>query len=239
MRFCSPTPIAWYVGSGFLVDRWGTRWSLAIFMICWSVSNMLHAAARSAVQLGVFRALLGISEPGNFMAGFRVISEWYPAKEKGFLNGLLNAGSAIGAVIATPLVVWLAVTWSWQFAFVITGALGFVWVIFWLLLYRLPGQHPLITPEELALVQNATRETANRAGPAKLSLLLRLPQTRGLLLARFISDPVWWFYLFWLPKYLVEQRHFSLVKMGLLASGALISLTDLGSFGGGILSGYS
>ncbi len=150
---------------------------------------------------------------------------------------MLNAGSAIGAVIATPLVVWLAVKWNWQFAFVITGALGFVWVIFWLLLYHLPEQHPFITPEELALVQNANRSTANRAGPPKLSLLLRAPQTRGLLLARFISDPVWWFYLFWLPKYLVEQRHFSLVKMGLLAWLPYLT-ADLGSFGGGIFSGW-
>ncbi|HWB96820.1 MAG TPA: MFS transporter, partial [Bryobacteraceae bacterium] len=117
------------------------------------------------------------------------------------------------------------------------GALGFVWLIFWLLLYHLPEQHPLITQEELQLVRKAATSNATQGGKAKLTTLLRAPQTLGLLLARFLSDPVWWFYLFWLPKYLVEQRHFSLVQMGMLAWLPYLS-ADLGSFGGGILSGW-
>jgi len=112
-----------YLGSGFLVDRWGTRVSLAVFMAFWSVSNMLHAFARSAFQLGFFRALLGVGEPGNFMAGFKAISEWYPPKEKGLVNGLQNAGAAVGAIVAAPFVVWLMVKTDWRTCFVVTCSL--------------------------------------------------------------------------------------------------------------------
>jgi MFS transporter, ACS family, hexuronate transporter len=228
-----------YLGSGFLVDRWGTRTSLARFMAFWSASNMLHAFARTAFQLGVFRALLGIGEPGNFMAGFKAISEWYPPREKAFVSGLLNGGAAVGAIIAAPLVVWIMVVFNWQTAFIATGALGFVWLVAWLMFYRLPEQHPWITGEELALVRAGTGLQPGE--PAAVAIprreLLQKRQTWGLLLSRFISDPVWWFYLFWLPKYLVEERHFSIVHMGMLAWLPYLT-ADLGSFGGGIASGW-
>jgi ACS family hexuronate transporter-like MFS transporter len=207
-----------YVGSGFLVDRWGTRTSLAAFMAFWSISNMLHAFARTPFQLGIFRALLGIGEPGNFMAGFKAISEWFPPKERGFVNGLQNGGASVGAVVAAPLIVWLMVKFDWRMCFVITGAFGFVWLIGWLSIYR-----------DQPVVQAAV-------SLPKTELLL-LPQTWGLLFAKFFSDPVWWFYLFWLPKYLVEQRHFSMVQMGMLAWLPYLS-ADLGAFGGGIASGW-
>ncbi len=228
-----------YLGSGFLVDRWGTRASLAGFMAFWSASNMLHAFARTAFQLGVFRALLGIGEPGNFMAGFKAISEWYPPQEKAFVSGLLNGGSAVGAIIATPLVVWLMVAFNWQTAFVATGALGFLWLAAWLLFYRMPERHPWITPEELALIGKGPDTPKGKPAVASLprTELLRKRQTWGLLLSRFISDPVWWFYLFWLPKYLVDERHFSVVHMGMLAWLPYLT-ADLGSFGGGIASGW-
>jgi MFS transporter, ACS family, hexuronate transporter len=228
-----------YLGSGFLVDRWGTRASLAGFMAFWSASNMLHAFARTAFQLGVFRALLGIGEPGNFMAGFKAISEWYPPQEKAFVSGLLNGGSAVGAIIATPLVVWLMVAFNWQTAFVVTGALGFIWLAAWLLFYRMPERHPWITPEELALIGRGPGTPSGKPAPDSLprNELLRKRQTWGLLLSRFISDPVWWFYLFWLPKYLVDERHFSLAHMGMLAWLPYLT-ADLGSFGGGIASGW-
>jgi len=228
-----------YLGSGFLVDRWGTRVSLAVFMAFWSVSNMLHAFARSAFQLGFFRALLGIGEPGNFMAGFKAISEWYPAKEKGFVNGLLNAGAAVGAIIAAPFVVWLMVKFDWRTCFVVTGALGIVWLLAWIPLYRLPEKHPWITSDELRLVREGTGIAPGTPARPKLARreLLSRKQTWGLLVSRFISDPVWWFYLFWLPKYLVEQRHFSMVRMVMLAWLPYLT-ADLGSFAGGLGSGW-
>ncbi len=209
-----------YLGSGFLVDLWGTRISLAVFMAFWSISNMLHAFAQTPFQLGIFRALLGIGEPGNFMAGFKAISEWYPPKERGFVNGLQNGGASVGAIVAAPLIVWLMVKFDWRMCFVITGLFGFVWLIGWLSIYRTP-------PEAVQQVAAALPK----------SELLFLPQTWGLLLAKFFSDPVWWFYLFWLPKYLVEQRHFTMVQMGMLAWLPYLT-ADLGAFGGGIASGW-
>ncbi|MCC6862878.1 MAG: MFS transporter [Bryobacterales bacterium] len=225
-----------YVGSGILVDRWGTRLALAAFMAFWSLSNMLHGLARGAFDLGIFRFLLGVGEPGNFMAATKAISEWFLPKERAFVNGLVQAGAAVGAIIAAPLIVWMMLHYGWRWSFVITGALGFVWLAAWLFFYRLPDRHPRITPAELSLIREAR-------GPVRETLrirwidLLRYPQSWGLLLARFISDPVWWFYLFWLPKYLVEQRGFTLAQMGMLAWLPYLA-ADLGSIAGGLASGY-
>jgi len=226
-----------YLGSGFIVDYLGARLSLACFMAFWSVANMLHALARNAFQLGLFRCLLGMGEPGNFMAAFKAISEWYPPKEKGFVNGLVNGGATVGAIIAAPLVVWLSFRYSWQSAFVITGALGFIWLGAWLLVYRAPEKHPLITASEAALVQAGKAAGPRTASPIKKSALLRLPQTWGLLIAKFLSDPVWWFYLFWLPKYLVDQRGFTMAQIGIISWLPYLS-ADLGAFTGGIASGW-
>jgi ACS family hexuronate transporter-like MFS transporter len=227
-----------YLGSGFLVDRWGTRISMAIFMAWWSVSNMLHALAGTAVQLGAFRFLLGVGEPGSFMASIKATSEWYPPKERAFVNGLSNAGASCGAIVAAPLVVWLMLRFGWRSSFVITGAMGFVWLVFWLLLYRLPQEHKLITAEERELIRPFSEGTAaDDVSPIRKADLLRYPQTWGLLLARFISDPVWWFYLFWLPKYLVEQRGFSILQMGMLAWLPYLC-ADLGAIAGGLMSGW-
>jgi ACS family hexuronate transporter-like MFS transporter len=227
-----------YLGSGLLVDKWGTRLSLACFMGFWSISNMLHAFANTAMQFGVYRFLLGVSEPGNFMAAFKAISEWYPAKEKAFVNGLVNAGAAVGAIIAAPLVAWLMVRFGWRSSFVITGAMGFVWMVAWLLLYRIPEKHPFVSPAELLLIRDTKGEEASeRTREFRKIELLRLPQTWGLFLARFISDPVWWFYLFWLPKYLVEDRGFTLVQIGMLAWLPYL-FADAGSIVGGLASGY-
>jgi ACS family hexuronate transporter-like MFS transporter len=227
-----------YMGSGFLVDKWGSRLSLTCFMAWWSVSNMLHAFANTAAQFGIYRFLLGVGEPGNFMAAFKAISEWYPPKEKAFVNGLVNAGAAVGAVTAAPVVTWLVVRSGWRSSFVITGAMGFVWIAAWLFLYRIPERHRFITSEELLLIRHAVeKRTAERASELSRTGLFRLPQTWGLFLARFLSDPVWWFYLFWLPKYLVEDRGFTLVQMGMLAWLPYL-FADAGSIVGGLASGH-
>jgi ACS family hexuronate transporter-like MFS transporter len=225
-----------YVGSGVLVDRWGTRISLALFMVWWSVSNMLHAFASTALHLGFFRFLLGVGEPGNFMAALRVTSEWYPPKEKAFVNGLVNAGASVGAIVSTPLVAWLAMRYGWRLAFVITGLFGTVWLAAWLYYFHIPEKHPRISAEEFELIRQA--KPTGHTGPQIPWLgLLKLPQTWGLLLARFISDPVWWFYLFWLPKYLADQRGFTLVEIGMLAWMPYLA-ADLGSVFGGLVSGW-
>jgi len=228
-----------YVVSGIIVDRFGTRLSLFAFMAWWSVSNMLHAFATTGMHLGAFRFLLGIGESGNFMAAFKVTSEWYPPKERALVNGLVQAGAAVGAIIATPLVTWIALTWGWRPAFVVTGAFGLVWLALWWAIYYLPAEHPFITEAERTLIE---QEKAKDPGPGDQATipyfdLLKYPQTWGLLLARFFSDPVWWFYLFWLPKYLVEKRGFSMAEMGMLAWLPYLS-ADLGSIAGGLWSGH-
>jgi ACS family hexuronate transporter-like MFS transporter len=226
-----------YVVSGVIVDRWGTRFALSAFMAWWSISNILHAFANTAMKLGAFRVLLGIGEPGNFMAAGRAASEWYPPKERAFMNGVTNAGAAAGAVISAPLIVWLYVRFGWRAAFVITGLLGLVWLVAWLFLYHLPEHHPLITGNELLLIKGSATDTSAPGEKTRWIDLLRYPQTWGLFFARFLSDPVWWFYLFWLPKYLVEKRGFTMVEMGMLAWLPYLS-ADLGSIFGGLLSGY-
>ena len=169
------------------------------------------------------------------MAAGRATSEWYPPKERAFLNGLVNAGSAIGAVIATPLVAWITVKYGWRFSFVATGAIGLVWVVLWLALYRLPEKHPLLTAEELDVIRSEPDPA--EAGPRTswAALWLR-PDVWGLLLARFFSDPVWWFYLFWMPKYLVEQRGFTMAQIGVFAWLPYLT-SDAGAIAGGWISG--
>jgi ACS family hexuronate transporter-like MFS transporter len=210
---------AMYIGSGFLVDRWGARVSLAVFMGWWSVANALHGFATSAFSLGAFRFLLGLGEPGNFMAGFRAISECFHKEERALANGLLNAGSSVGAMIAPFLVTWLYLQMSWRGAFVICGVLGVLWIVPWMMLYR-PLESVVIPP----------------AKPGAWREYLKMPQSWGLFGSRFLSDPVWWFYLFWLPKYLVDARGFTLQEMALVAWMPYLS-ADLGAMFGGWMSG--
>lgn len=230
-----------YLGSGLLVDRWGTRKSLSIFMVWWSISNMCHAFTRTAMQLGAFRLLLGLGESGNFMAAVKAISEWYPAKERALVNGMVQAGAAVGAIVATPVVAWITVRFGWQTAFLATGSLGLFWLAAWLFFFYLPEHHPRITDAERDLVMADT--TAPDSPPGKIQEkprwidLLQMRQTWGLLLSRFLSDPVWWFYLFWLPKYLVEQRGFTMIEMGMMAWLPYLT-ADAGSILGGLFSGW-
>lgn len=208
-----------YVGSGLLVDRWGAKTSLAVFMGWWSIANALHAFATTIFGLGFFRFLLGLGEPGNFMAGFRAISECFPKQERALVNGLLNAGSSVGAMIAPLLVTWLYRQLSWRGAFVICGVLGLLWIGPWLRFYK--PLEPVV---------------AARPNNGEWKKYLPLPQSWGLLLSRFLSDPVWWFYLFWLPKYLVDARGFTLEQMALVAWMPYLA-ADLGAMFGGWMSG--
>jgi MFS transporter, ACS family, hexuronate transporter len=209
-----------YVGSGFLADRWGARRSLAVFMGWWSLANALHGLVRGPWSLGAFRFLLGAGESGNFMAAFKGVSDWFLPQDRGFVNGLIQAGASVGAVIAPPVITILAAQYGWRAAFVATGALGLLWLVPWLLVTRHAVAIPVPT------------------GPSRRwTEMLRHRQTWGLLAARFLSDPVWWFYLFWLPKYLVDKRGFTVAEMGMLAWMPYLT-ADAGSLLGGWLSGW-
>lgn len=225
-----------YIGSGLLVDRWGTRVALAAFLVWWSAASISHSLAQGFVGLALCRFLLGLGEPGNFMAGFRAISEWYPAKERAFVNGLLNAGASVGAIIAPPLVGLLGLRFGWRAAFVITGLLGFVWLAAWLRTYYLPHAHPRITAEELALVPTPEPPAPRQPILGQWLTALRDRQVWALLLPRFVSDPVWWFYLFWLPKYLSDQHHFDLAAIAVFTWMPYLA-ADLGALFGGYVSG--
>ena len=220
--------------TGVLIDRWGARVMLAASMIWWSVANMLHALARGALGLGVFRLLLGVGEAGNFTAAEKVISEWYPPQERGLTNGLVNAAASAGAIVAPPLIALLYNNFGWRPAFVITGSLGFVWLIWWLRWYYSPAKHPRITEKELTLT-GADRPASRK----KLNLghVIAIRQTWALLFSRVFADPMWWFYLFWLPKYLGEERGFTMTEIGLVAWMPYLA-ADIGSIAGGLASNW-
>lgn len=219
---------------GRLIDLWGTRVGLAVSMIWWSAAHAMHALARGALSLGGYRALLGIGQAGNFLAAEKAISEWFPPRERGFANGLVNAAASAGAIVAPPLIVLLFTQWGWRLAFVITGAAGFVWLAIWLRCYWVPERHPHVTAEERALLEAPEASTAK--GTVRWLKLFTFPQTWALLLARVVADPVWWFYLIWLPKYLSDERGFSIVLIGMTSWMPFLT-AKIGALFGGWLSG--
>jgi ACS family hexuronate transporter-like MFS transporter len=231
-----------YLVSGRITDWLGTRVSMAAFIIWWSLANITTAFASSAFTLGLSRFLLGVGEPGNYTAGPKAISEWFTPRERGLAYGVYTMGATIGATIAPPLIAWLAVSYGWRAAFVITGALGLVWVGPWLWLYRSPHEHPRLGDAERPFVPAASQVAEPVAAPAATGEWARwrdLLSDRGtwlLLLSRLLTDPVWYFYLFWFPKYLSDARGLSLVEIGHVAWVVYLA-ADIGSLAGGWLSG--
>jgi MFS transporter, ACS family, hexuronate transporter len=228
---------AMYIVAGLLIDRYGTKLIYGVAAVWWSLAAMLHAATSSVLGFSTVRFLLGTAESANFVAAQKVAAEWFPPKDRGTLNGLVQAGTVTGAIITPPVVIWLADRWGWRSAFLFTGALGLVWAVAWFWFYHLPERHPRISADELALIQ---ADEVAATSPARLSVkwldFFRYPQTWGLLLARIISDPVWWFYLFWLPKYLTEQRGLSEQRMSYVVWIPYL-ISDIGSIAGGWYSG--
>jgi MFS transporter, ACS family, hexuronate transporter len=220
------------LGAGYLIDRVGTRKGYSIAVSVWSLAAIAHAAATSAFSFGIARSFLGFGEAPNFPACVKTVAEWFPKKERAFAFGILNAGTNIGPVIAPLLVPWLAVTYGWQSAFIATGALGFVWLIFWLLLYHKPEAHPRISAAELAYIQS---DPADPAGTIAWSRLFPCRETWAFALGKFLTDPVWWFYLFWLPKYLQEKFGLSLMQI-IVPTLLVYNAASIGSVGGGWLS---
>ena len=171
-----------YIVWGRIIDRWGTRVALALSMVWWSLANAGHALARGALGLGVFRALLGLGESGNFLAAEKAISEWFPPKERGFANGIVNAAASTGAILAPPLIVLIFTQWGWRAAFVVTGATGFVWLAYWLRWYWVPARHPRVTAEERSLIEDAPGSPHRRS--VRWAELFQVRQTWALFLAR-------------------------------------------------------
>jgi len=220
--------------SGKVFDRFGTRRSFAVSVAIWSVAAMAHAGARGLASLSCFRFILGLGEGGNWPGAAKVIAEWFPIRERAFAMGIVNAASSVGAIVAPPLVVWLQLQFGWRTAFLATGALGFGWLLLWLLLYRSPEQSA-ITEAEHALI---TQDRISSSGPtASWRELLRYRQVWAIVLARFLTDPVWWLYITWLPLYLFHVHGFNLKQIGLFAWVPYVA-ADAGSLIGGWMSGY-
>ncbi|HKQ53634.1 MAG TPA: MFS transporter [Pyrinomonadaceae bacterium] len=218
--------------AGRMMDRLGTRTGLSLAVICWSVAAMGHAPATTVFGFMVARAALGLSEAGNFPAAIKTVAEWFPKKERALAAGIFNSGSNVGAIVAPLAVPWIATTYGWRWAFVATGAVGFVWLIFWLALYRRPEEHPRLGRAELAYIRSDAAEPMVKVTWARL---LPHRQTWAFVLGKFLTDPVWWFFLFFLPKFLNET--YGLTLLGLGPPLVVIYLAaDVGSIGGGWLS---
>jgi ACS family hexuronate transporter-like MFS transporter len=220
------------LGTGRIIDRIGTRKGYALAITIWSLAAMAHAAAVSAFTFGIARAMLGLGEAANFPACIKTVAEWFPKKERALATGIFNSGANIGAVIVPVTVPWLAGRFGWQSAFLATGALGFVWLIFWLAVYKKPEEHPTVSVHELGLIQS---DPPDRAASYPWLPLLPKRETWAFALGKALTDPIWWFYLFWLPKYLQETFGLTLTQ-AILPLFVLYNITSIGSIGGGWIS---
>lgn len=221
-----------YISFGKVVDAIGARLGYTIAIVIWTISHMAHGLATGVASFAAARFGLGIGESGNFPAGIRAVTDWFPQKERAFAIGLFNAGANVGAIITPLLVPALVLMFDWRAAFFITGFLGIAWLVAWWLIYRHPNEHKRVTPAELAWIQ---QDPADPAEPIGWGKLIGRRETWAYALGKFIIDPIWWFFLFWLPGYLFERYDLDLRTFGVpLAIIYLIS--DFGSIAGGWMS---
>ena len=218
---------------GRIIDRLGTRRGYALAVVLWSVAAAGHALAASVTGFGVARFALGLGEAGNFPAAIKAVAEWFPQRERALANGLFNSGCNIGAILAPLLVPWLALRGGWPLPFIILGAAGFIWLFAWLHWYQPPALTPQLTPAERAHI--AAGAAAEPAGRIRCRQLLRHRATWAFITGYALTAPIWWFYLYWLPKFLNQRFGLNLLQLG----GPLILiyvLASLGSIGRGWLS---
>ncbi|MBV9081282.1 MAG: MFS transporter [Acidobacteriaceae bacterium] len=211
-----------YTAGGRFVDWVGERVGMAISIAWWSVATMLHSLAAGAVSFGVFRFLLGIGEPANYPAALKAAIAWFSEDERGLPVAIYTSGSAVGAVFAPPLITWIALRYGWRYAFVLPGSMGLLWVIVWLRTYRRPAR---------GTAEIATEEAGATVRP-RWATLLRDRNVIALVAARFLADPVWYFYLFWIPEYLKRSRGFTLGDIGLYGWIPFLAADIGGVFGG-------
>jgi ACS family hexuronate transporter-like MFS transporter len=219
--------------AGAVIDKFGTRVGYALAIGLWSLAAMAHSLAVGVASFAVARFALGLGESGNFPAAIKAVAEWFPQRERALAAGIFNSGSNIGAVIAPLLVPVVASRWGWQAAFLFTGVLSASWVTVWLLTYRPPGRQPKLSAAERAYIGDAA-PVANPRVP--WSQLLRHRQTWAVVAAKFMTDPIWWFFLFWLPKFLHAKYGLSLLELGLPLI-TIFLMADIGSIAGGWFAG--
>ncbi len=223
-----------YLVSGRLVDWLGSKRSFSIFVTGWSLSTMLHFFARTPFHFASCRFLLGATEPANFPAGVKAVSEWFPMRERALAVGLFNAGTAVGAGLAAPLVSLIALTLGWRWAFIITGGLGLVWVVVWRRFYHLPKDHPRLSAEERTHILDGQPPDQAAEPMMPWAQLLRLRATWACVFARMLTDPVTYFFIFWTPKYLQQEQGFDLADIGKFSWIPFVALA-LGNVAGGLV----
>jgi ACS family hexuronate transporter-like MFS transporter len=232
--------VSWFTlayAIGFLVagrtmDKIGVRLGFAGAIVTWSLAAMSHALATTASGFSAARFALGLGESANFPGAIKTVAEWFPARERAFATGIFNAGSNVGAIVAPLVVPWITLRWGWRAAFLATGALGFIWLAFWLALYRAPAENPRVSKAELAYIQSDGVQPTTQI--SWLSLL-GYRQTWAVVVGKGLTDPVWWFYLFWLPKFLDAKYGIKLAGVALPLI-VIYLIADVGSVGGGWLS---
>ena len=228
----------WLIG-GVLLDVVGTRLGLTLAVIWWSVISMLTGFAHSILSFGIFRFLLGIGEGCNWPGASKTVAEWFPAKERGVAVAIFDSGSSVGGAIAAAAVPWIAILLGWRYAFFLSGLLGFVWLVVWLYLYYPLDRHPRVTEEERALIYagHDTSTTSTERGVARWLGLLKQSNVWGIIIGRSLTDPIWWFYVFWIPQYLSDARHLSLKQIAAMAWLPFVA-ADIGNFTGGFASAF-
>jgi MFS transporter, ACS family, hexuronate transporter len=217
---------------GGLMDRFGTKRGFSFAMVFWSIAAMAHAAARSAVGFGVARIALGLGEAGNFPASIKTVAEWFPRKERALATGIFNSGTNIGAIFAPLTVPIIAVTWGWQWAFIATGALGFIWLVLWVRIYQRPEDDTRLSAAELAFIRSDPAEASTKVPWVRL---VPHGQTWAFAIGKFLTDPIWWVWLFWLPPFLKEKFGLDITQLGLPLI-VIYNFATIGSIGGGWLS---
>jgi len=227
--------IAYAIGllaTGRLIDKLGTRIGYMLVMVTWSLSAMGHALANTVLEFGFARFFLGLGESGNFPAAIKTVAEWFPQKERSLATGIFNSGANVGAILAPAIVPWVTLRWGWHVAFLTTGLFSALWILWWFLYYRRPADHPTLTASELRYIY---QEAAEDLGPSvPWRRLLRCRQTWAYSAAKFLTDPIWWFYLFWLPSYFSARFNLNLSHLGLPLI-LVYNVSAIGSIGGGWL----
>ena len=230
--------VTWLVG-GVILDAVGTRLGLALAVVFWSVINILTGFASSVFAFASFRFLLGIGEGFNWPGASKTVAEWFPSQERSFAVAIFDSGSSVGGALAALTIPLIALALGWRWAFVLSGMLGFVWLALWLRVYHPVDRHPAVTPEEVSLIRAGQEvpSISTERGPRRWLSLARQRNVWGVVLGRALTDPIWWFYVFWLPQYLSDARGFSLKRISLFAWMPFVA-ADLGNFTGGLISGY-
>ncbi|MEO6611930.1 MAG: MFS transporter [Chitinophagaceae bacterium] len=226
--------------AGRIIDKLGTKIGYGIFTLLWSIAGVCTAFVSSVLGFQVVRGFLGLTESGNFPGAIKTVAEWFPKKERALATGIFNSGANIGAIVTPLTIPFVIENWHWQWAFIITGLLGFVWIIFWFIFYQVPQRHKKVTPAELAYIQSDKDEIGDLDDNSpKLGWwkLLTYKQTWAFAIGKLLTDPIWWFYLFWLPDFFE-----SVYKIKLTAASwpvaAVYVISTVGSIGGGWLPMY-